>query len=517
MADALSNLKAAILRLHAEMRRRRKKKQRPQRPGGPRPSGPNANKGCGTGAGGFGKGNSCAKEDGIPNAPNRPAVMGPVNAKADLAKAKAMKQKAAQKQASKIAAAKAKSEAYKKSPEYAKKQKQKQIDSLRRKAAERKAAKGERDAAERKAAAEAAAKKRSELLQKIRIKKANERLNVIEKPPSVFSGGGDNTISQRPGEIKTEFLKRKYQKDLDTYHAEADRIEAKYEKQLSEATKERDDAYSAYRTNGPAHYDKYDAAKSRVEEIQSKRDKELHDLVGEFTLAHAGALARTQSLESSSSVFTASLPGTSNRNADIAKEEVVKAWQWLSRVAARKHEDRILGATITLRPGGGGSHNAMDGKNEITVGVDDDRIGTRKTTVHEYGHAIESANADTMRALTEDYRARAAEFIAANKGARLKGIGAATHYEAIYKAGEKVSDFNLQAPSYLGYARRYSDAGFKESTVARYKNHPDSARIDKGTEVFSTGIESVYKEPSTFRRRARHGFDLTLLILSGRL
>ena len=523
--DVLAELRAALERF-AEMRRRAgPRKQKKVKMAGRRPAKMGPSAGCGTGAGGFKAGNNCAKEDGIPRKPlSQGGALKGANAKDDLSRAKAMRERAAAKKAKKEAQDKAKSEATRPQREAARlerkksAEKQKRIDELRRAAAERKAQKGEREAAEKQAAAEAAAAKKAAMLQKVRIKKANEQLKVVEKPASVFSGRGDESAVQSQGEIKTEFLKRKYQKDLDAYHSEATKIEARYEKQLSEAKKDHDDAYAAYRTNGSsAMLDKYNSAKKRIEELEAKRDSDLHDLVGQFTVAHAGALARTDSLASSGSVFIQNAIATSQHNAAIAKKEIAKAWNWLSRVAARKHEERILGATIKLRPGGGGLHQAMNGKNDITIGVDDLGIGIRKTTVHEYGHAIESANKDTLRALTEDYRAKAADFLASNKGAKYKALSAAPNYDAIHKAGEKVGDYQIDAPSYLGYARRYSDAGFKESMVKDYANHPDAARIDKGTEVFSTGIESVYREPSAFRKRARHGFDISLLVLAGLL
>lgn len=516
MDDALSRLTRAIARIGEELRARRKKK-RPQKPSGPRPSGPNANKGCGTGAGGFGAGNSCAKEDGRPNAPTSP-VMRPVNAKADMAKAKAMKEKAAKKQAAKIAADKARAEAYRpiKEAKAAAKSKQKRIEKLRKAAAERKAEKGERDAAEMKAAAEAAAAKRAAMLQKIRVKKANERIKIVERPANPFSGSADQSVTIRPGETQADFLRRKHQKDLDTYHLEASKIETAYEKQLADAFKEKSQAEMLYRATGSQPMlDKFSAAQKTIEELQSKRDSELHDLAGQFTVAHAGALADLQKLRSSSSVFSGNAPFTAKAAAEAAKNHVAHAWNWLSRVAAKKHEQRLLSATVIFRPGGGGSHNAMNGMNEATIGVDGSSASIRKTVVHEYGHAIESASSKTLNDLAEDYKSRASMFLESNKGSSVKGIPHAKNYEAVYRPGELAEDYDIDAPSYLGYARRYSDASFKESLIAVYANHPDRARIDKGTEVFSTGIEALYKEPSAFRKRARHGFDITLLILAG--
>lgn len=74
------------------------------------------------------------------------------------------------------------------------------------------------------------------MLQNIRTRKANETLAIdnkdfgipkYEKPPSQFSGKGDG-IRKNIGEHNVEFTKRKYQKDLDTFHDEAEKIEAGY-------------------------------------------------------------------------------------------------------------------------------------------------------------------------------------------------------------------------------------------------------------------------------------------------
>jgi hypothetical protein len=187
--DELADLIAALARFE-ERARKPKKRKKVKTTGRPAKMGPSA--GCGTGSGGFKAGNNCAKEDGIPQRPlSQGGALKGANAKDDFARAKALKEKAAAKKAKKEAADKAKSIATKPQREAAKVErkraveKQAKIDELRRAAAERKAQKGERDAAERKAAQEAADKKRSEMLQKIRITKANKKLEVAGYPKSI--------------------------------------------------------------------------------------------------------------------------------------------------------------------------------------------------------------------------------------------------------------------------------------------------------------------------------------------
>lgn len=532
MDDALSRLARAIARVGEELRARRRKKKRPQRPSGPRPSGPNANKGCGTGAGGFGAGNSCAKEDGIPNRPTSP-VMRPVNAKADMAKAKAMQEKAAKKQAAKIAADKAKAEANRpiKEAKAAAKAKQKKIEKLRQAAAERKAAKGERDAAEKQAAAEAAAAKRAALLQKIRIKKANEQIKIVEKPPGLFSGTAAN-VQRGAGEIETEFVKRQYAEDIKKFHSEADRIESAHLDAVESLNKRGGSitaAITAKESEMHAHFmsggDQSATVKMREELSQlraqqaeaykavraaaEERDRKLHELVGEFTRAHAGGTVSLNTQE-----VAGKLQAPSSKRTQESEKYIARAWQWFSRVASPAHKDAFDSTIVEFRGGGGGSHNM--GERKITVGTDDTGDSIVRTAVHEYGHAIESRRSTTMKAIAEDYMRRRADFMAANHGAKILGIDGVSFYECVYRQGELRKNLQLSAPSHLGYARRYSDCQYDEATRTS-RAGDQTGRFAGGTEVYSTGVEHMYFEPSDFRRRARHGFDITLLILAGRL
>lgn len=130
-----------------------------------------ANKGCGTGAGGFAAGNKCALEDGVPQKPVRKG--GPLtkpSVSKTRKKAETLRRKAAQKQKEKEAKAKAGKDKF----AYEKKR-------ARRRAAEKAAAEKKQEAA-RKQAAEA---KRNRMLQSIRIKKANEKLEISDTGKSI--------------------------------------------------------------------------------------------------------------------------------------------------------------------------------------------------------------------------------------------------------------------------------------------------------------------------------------------
>jgi hypothetical protein len=456
-------------------------------------------------------GNNCAKEDGIPQKPlSQGGALKGANAKADLARAKVLAQQ------EKVA----------KQKQQAVDVKRRRIEGLRKAAAERKAQKGERDAAEQKAAADAAAKKRAAMLQTIRVKKANERLKVVEKPASVFSGKADSA-SKESGETEVEFQIRRHRKDLDRLHAESEKIEAYYEAKIAQVAAEEqklrdrlrshEDDRTSFNSNRAEWKERQDSikreiesSKDRLEQLDRDRNGRIHDLIGEFTKAHSGGTAVVSSDPKDYSISHRF--GVSSADIDAARVGLSDAWRWLSRVASPKHAKTIARQKIDLRTGGGGSH---DGDGEIvTIGASS-KSTFRKTAVHEYGHAMENADARTLRALDEDFTKRANRFFSDNQGAKIMGIDSCSYYECVYKAGEMRKDLTVERlsdPSHLGYACRYSDCGYDKATRDKYPNRP---RINRGTEVFSTGIEYVYKEPAAFRKRARHGFDLSILILAG--
>lgn len=143
--------------------RKAQKKKKVRAPGRPAKTGRKT--GCGTGAGGFGAGNNCAKEDGIPN---RPLSAGGA---LKMPNVKQLKKEVAQEKAAAAAAAE--------------KQRRKEIQAKKKAAIARKQAKEQKASAEKQAADAARAKKRAEMLRKIRVKKANEKVSVVGTPKSV--------------------------------------------------------------------------------------------------------------------------------------------------------------------------------------------------------------------------------------------------------------------------------------------------------------------------------------------
>jgi hypothetical protein len=143
--------------------RKSQKKKKVRAPGRPAKTGRKT--GCGTGAGGFGEGNDCAKEDGVPNRPL------PAGGALKMPNVKQLKKEVAREKAAAAAAAE--------------KQRRKEIQAKKKAAVARKQAKDQKSSAEKQAADAARAKKRAEMLQKIRIKKANEKVSVVGTPKSV--------------------------------------------------------------------------------------------------------------------------------------------------------------------------------------------------------------------------------------------------------------------------------------------------------------------------------------------
>lgn len=145
----------------------KRNKKAKARPGRPAKVGPSA--GCGTGSGGFKAGNNCAKEDGIPR---KPFSMGGALKQGPKGELQAVKAQIAIKQA-KVAAKQQKQQA------------KDQLTSKKAKALARKKQKDAKAAEDQKQIDAAAAAKKKAMLQKIRVKKANEKITVAATPKSI--------------------------------------------------------------------------------------------------------------------------------------------------------------------------------------------------------------------------------------------------------------------------------------------------------------------------------------------
>lgn len=163
--DVLAELRRALFEVRARFGGGRKAQKKKKVRAPERPVRTGRKTGCGTGDGGFGVGNNCAKEDGIPD---RPMSAGGALKMPNVSK---LKKEIAQEKAAAAAAAE--------------KQRRKDIRDKKKAAIARKKAKDQKQSAEKQSADAARAKKRAQMLQKIRIKKANEKLNVAGTPKSV--------------------------------------------------------------------------------------------------------------------------------------------------------------------------------------------------------------------------------------------------------------------------------------------------------------------------------------------
>lgn len=510
--DILAELRRALAEVRARMGgRKSQKKKKVRAPGRPAKTGRKS--GCGTGAGGFGEGNDCAKEDGRPNVPKSFAQKGK---QATAASLPATKEALIAKAATLEAAAKSA-----------------KASSVRKKAAIRKKEKQAKESAEKQAADAARAKKRAEMLQKIRIKKANEKLQIQDKNFGLKKEKPDDGLpvfagkplpdAARPGETRAEHLSRIHKQDLDVIHAEIEKIDKTLSTQLADITKARDAAKAAIATARERLYDKnlkekerqelrafFDKSYLEVEELgkqsmaaKDAANEKIHNIIGGFTRAYNAG--KTAEVPKQSDVSFSLLPGGSKEGLSRAKAKAEKSWAFFSKTLSPVHAPAFRDS-LMVRQGSGGSHDVD--KRVVTIGED----AGPETFVHEYAHAIESLSPRTMSAMSEDYKKRLSKFLAETPGAKVK-----RGYVDYYEGPTRPSGNQSESESLLGYTKRYSDFGFNQSTISRYAGGVYSQRYQAGTEVFSTGAEELYRDPIGFSRTARGHFDATVLIFAGRM
>jgi chemotaxis protein histidine kinase CheA len=553
--DELADLIAALARFE-ERARKPKKRKKVRTTGRPAKTGPSA--GCGTGSGGFKAGNNCAKEDGIPQRPlSQGGALKGANAKDDFARAKALKENAAAKKAKKEAADKAKSIATKPQREAAKverkraAEKQAKIDELRRAAAERKAQKGERDAAERKAAQEAADRKRSEMLQKIRIKEANKKLDIIEKPAAKFSGEVDGAAAKNAGETQFDFAKRRIDADLKKLHSEIDALEKRADQaekainskiqQLKEdaaaidrerrenaqkitaggrkVTKKESEEHAKINERHAEAHENLRKAQVERDKLDAQHRKDVHKVIGEFVESHGKGLVSVDA--SKKFADEAALNKTRSQYKEEFKTNAGKAWEFLKSTLAPIHQPKIDAIKVKLDTDAGSADysDITQTARHGTLGGNADYHISRKVIVHEIAHGLhygrqfmppepgllpkqDRVSESVRAAIKEDYDARVAKLRSDNP----QGLEQVVYHpeRQSYRLWKPKGEARKgREESYLGYANQYSDSELQGSISA--------------TEVVSVGVEHVYDSPRRFRKNSRSHFDLTLLFMAGRL
>lgn len=571
--DAISRLIAAIAEARARMGgggrmpgKGKKNKKTKVAPRAPAKTGPSA--GCGTGAGGFKAGNNCAKEDGIPRKPlGQGGALKKADAKADIALAKKLREKAKARKERKEALDKAKSEAARPAKEAKEKQrkadylkkkaaeeKQRRIDGLRAEAAKRAEAKKKREINEYQLAVQRAGAKRDQMLQRIRIKKANEQLNVVEKPEGRFTGRVDQAATKNPGETQFDFAKRRISADLKKLHEELDAIEKRADEvtkslnsklqQLKEeaASIVRDrQAFAGKITNGSrrptkdeaAEYDRMSeqltSANSKIREVEKQKNEiaengkqEQHDVISEFVQAHGKGSISVKA--DSQFGDPDGLAKTTSEYAEKFKENARKAWGFLSRTVAPIYQSKAESIKVRLdtKQGGADYNDVVQEARHGTKGQYAEYNTSDHVIVHEIAHGLHYGRstipadpndrlslpktdrvAESIRdAIKEDYDARVSAFKASYNG-DVKQVS--YHPERTqYKLWVPKSETRMPlSESYLGYANQYADS--------------EHGSAIKATEVVSVGIENVYLAPRAFRSRARSHFDLMMVFMAGRL
>jgi hypothetical protein len=337
--------------------------------------------------------------------------------------------------------------------------------------------------------------------------------------------GNAESVQRNPGETVVEWKTRAVQKDLDAFHAEAKKIEAKYDGAVQDlkdrvAQLQRDRQENAQKyasaSSPKAAKDaerKHDEitkeiaeSKKRIDALEKEADAELHYLVGRFTEAHGGAIGGAS--DSAESYQISKTNFVSAERASAVKMMLGDGWRWLNKIVPAKRLKGISDTKIKLRQGGGGSH---DGRNkEIEIGVDSESESIAKTIRHEYGHFVEDGSNDTMLALAEDYWKRVDSYTKSNGGVKYFKHSQVSFYEAPHppNARARLPEYG---DSVLGYSRRYSDFAYDKEA----RGYNPSPRRAGGTEVFSTGLEHLFHSPRDFRRKHKSHFNLTLLVLSG--
>jgi hypothetical protein len=522
--DELADLVAALSRFE-ERARKPKKRKKVKTTGRPAKTGPSA--GCGTGSGGFKAGNNCAKEDGIPQRPlSQGGALKGANAKDDFARAKALKEKAAAKKAKSEAAAKAKSVATKTQREKARvdrkraAEKQAKIDELRRAAAERKAQKGERDDAERKAAQEAADKKRSEMLQKIRITKANKKLEVVEAPQPARQ--------KLPGESSVDSAVRENKKEFDSLHKSLDEVEARYETRLegprsaikamsdnrdwlndqarqkrleaqeySGAAKETLLQEAQQHANEAIKYNKdINDAHDIARRLESQRQREAHGVVSEFVSKNGGGLATANPKNQ------ISIDVKSSKRRDSFRENVGDAYNFLNSSLSRVHQAALSAVKVRLVKKSGADYDHLTkSARHGTSGKHAEYHTSKAVVVHEVAHGLHygdgsAAGNRAIAAIKDDYDTRVAELLSQNPTLRKVQYSSQRSRYLGYKVPGKTG-------SNLGYCSDYCDFENGNATGA--------------TEVVTMGVQRLYEDPVSFRKKHRRHYNLTLAFLSGML
>lgn len=519
--DAIARLTAAIAEARARMggggRRRPGKNKKVKAVARPAKGGPSA--GCGTGAGGFKAGNQCAKEDGIPRKPlGQGGALKKADPKADIALAKKLREKAAAKKARKEALDRAKSEAAR--PTRDARKKQRRLEYLRRAASERKAAREKMSEAEKKKSAEAAAKKRAAMIQKIRIKKANEKISIVDAPQV--------SRQKQPGESEVDAVVRENGTAFSQLHKRLDDIEAAYEtridgpraaiKSMSEnrewhwsqarhkrdlASKESGALKSVYQKEADDHSreaEKYTKdiqdAHEIANRIESRRTQEVHAVVTEFVSKQGGGLATANPDKQ------ISIDVKSSKRRDAFRSSVRDAYYFLNSALSPVHQGALSAVKVRLvKKAGADYDSATRSARHGTSGRHADYHTSTPVVVHEVAHGLHYGDGSApgnraVAAIKDDYDTRVAELL--SKYPSLKKVrhsAARKRYFGYRVPGKRGSQ--------LGYCDDYCDFENGNSTGA--------------TEVVTMGVQRLYQDPIGFRKNYRRHYNLTMAFLAGML
>lgn len=366
----------------------------------------------------------------------------------------------------------------------------------------------------------------------------------------IYSGKGAD-VTKNAGETTGDFAARKYERDLKEFHKDIDarfkKVEeslasekAAYEKLRDESDKLQDIHRAAIQKSMTLKGDRaiqeseaerkqtrekwieasdaYHSAKLAYDEkLYSAQDAAIHDAMEKFTAAYSktgrGAEVENHIIKPKKKPFV------SNDDSVAFIEDLPDVMKFYSRTASPKFIDAITSQKVSLTTSrGGGSHQGTT----IEIGVKESSKSSRvrgsiaKTIAHEYAHAIEDSHPEIMRAAAEDYRKRYAKLVSDQRENFGRGVRTINYPTSRYTGPElegQTQPIREETPSLMGYTRRYTDFNLYEN----HNDYPAGHRRASGTEVFSTGVEYLYRSPRLMREAHREQFDFTVLALAGLL
>ncbi len=469
---------------------------------GRRPAkGGKANKGCGTGAGGFAAGNQCALEDGVPQ------PLKQVNVKKTRIKAKqlAVKEQAAAKAA-------------------------------KMKQAVKRVVKKMRDNGKKIKIQVASGKLKvtgtgQNVADAIKLMKADKDLKIVGTPKSIKQQLEEmkkrreamrDTSPKRAGETELEYQKRKNKPEWDKFERDTAATDKKFGLMKEELIEERADIL---RSEGDLQLkvDKLERNKStggdkELEETYDKiyalRDKryaleqEYNGLDAKHEEALMADLAKFTKSRSGSHVsakFTNNIDKKAGRTSKWKKpfeKNAKETEEWFSKHVSSDFQNELDDVRMFLSKSSSGSNFDRAHYSGNLHSVHFGTLGNAKhmtskpVIAHELGHAMSGRLPKHEAAITRFHDEKVAAYLKENPSAKEVAFSSSSRYYRGYR--------DSSGKSVYGYYLEYS--GF---------DHNAYRKTTRGIEIPSTGMEAMMREPLRFRKENKEHFEMTAFYMAG--